>query len=493
LFAFSFVAGDKNTVARSTMVVTTTNSGNAALYSTYEATKAAESISHQPDPIHWQRDSSFRDSQYRQLHHQRGVCGIFSCRLLEANDLQRMYWSALAIGPVRHLGLSKAHGPVSSFCSFSLGFRDDHPHIVMAAASSLSSSAGKKMPLSVAMAAAKLQQKTGGGGAAAGSSSSYDGDRKPAARTHSVRKNNNSAERKPSVVSPVIANHNNPVWDNFHFEFPLKKGACRDGQRVFLEVRVDEEGTAVESFLPANRLLGIGAIDLTDLCLGETSTGQPLPGVRDAWIDIYTGQDEQSDEDPLLLPPHMKRWTGRVHVLLSYGSFGIDPQPRDIIALESFARRDPVKSTCRPVLDPLGPLVVLDRRGVYVLAEYVLRDSRKATVRLHRNTIFVIERQNWVDAAHNIALLPIDVALATPLGRGAQQALAPVVTAGRELMMPALLTVKLLWMAARTTGLGVVSGVQALGSTVWHEGSSSLTNRDRETTHRSATAQFVQL
>jgi hypothetical protein len=462
-----------------------TNDSSSALYSTYEATKAAESISHQPDPIHWNRSSSFRDSHYRQLHHQRGVCGIFSCRLLEANDLQRMYWSALAIGPVRHLGLSKAHGPVSSFC------------IIAAEAMAMATkNSNNKMPLTVAMAAAKLHPH--GNKVAV-----VDGDKKPAARNISNMKKggSNTTERKPAVVSPVIANHNNPVWDNFHFEFPLKKGAGKDGQRVFLEVRVEEEGTAVESFLPANRLLGVGAIDMTDLCLGETPSGQPLPGVRDAWIDIYmAGQqdsNEQSSEDalldPLLLPPHLKRCTGRVRVLLSYESFGLDPQPRDIVALEFFARRDPAKTTCRPVLDPLGPLVVLDRRGVYVLAEYVLRDGRKATVRLHRNTIFVIERQNWVDAAHNIALLPVDVALATPLGRGAREALAPVVTAGREVMMPALLTVKLLWMAARTTGLGLVSGVQALGSTVWQEGSSSLTKRDRETTHRSATAQFVQL
>lgn len=258
-------------------------------------------------------------------------------------------------------------------------------------------------------------------------------------------------------------------------------------------MRVDEEGTAVESFLPANRLLGIGALDLTDLCLGESPNGQPLPGVRDAWVDIFMGEDEQSSQELDSIPTHHKRVTGRVRVLVSYESFGIDPQPKDIVALESFARRNPSKSTCRPLIDPLGPLIILDRRGAYVLAEFVLRDGRKATVRLHRNTIFVIERQNWVDAAHNLALLPLDVALSTPIGRGAQQALTPVVTAGREVMMPALLSVKLLWMAARTTGLGVVSGVQALGSTVWHEGSSSLTKRERETNHRSATAQFVQL
>lgn len=139
-----------------------------AVSGTYEATKAAESISHQPDPIHWQRNTSFRDSQYRQLHHQKGICGIFSCRLLEASDIRRVYWSALALGPVKHLGLSKAHGAVSSFCSFSMTFRDH-----------------ESKPAATARAMKN------------------DGDRKPAAR---------KMEKKPAIVSPVVAEDNNPVW-----------------------------------------------------------------------------------------------------------------------------------------------------------------------------------------------------------------------------------------------------------------------------------------
>ena len=46
--------------------------------------------------------------------------GTFSVRLLEAAELKRSYWSALALGPMKHLGLSKAHGQISSFVSFCL-------------------------------------------------------------------------------------------------------------------------------------------------------------------------------------------------------------------------------------------------------------------------------------------------------------------------------------------------------------------------------------
>jgi hypothetical protein len=56
------------------------------------------------------------------LHHQNGVIGTFNVYLLEASDLKRTYWSALAFVPVKHLGLSKAHGDVLSYCTFSLGY-----------------------------------------------------------------------------------------------------------------------------------------------------------------------------------------------------------------------------------------------------------------------------------------------------------------------------------------------------------------------------------
>jgi hypothetical protein len=54
------------------------------------------------------------------MHYQNKVIATFQIHLLEAADLPRNYWSALAVGPVNLLGLSKAHGPVSSFVSFSL-------------------------------------------------------------------------------------------------------------------------------------------------------------------------------------------------------------------------------------------------------------------------------------------------------------------------------------------------------------------------------------
>jgi hypothetical protein len=148
-------------------------------------------------------------------------------------------------------------------------------------------------------------------------------------------------------------------------------------------------------------------------------------------------------------------------------------------------------------------MTVLERRGQYLLAEYVASDQRKACVRLHRNAVFVVERQNLVDAAHNLALLPADVWMSTPLGRKMGEIAGPVVAASRELLLPAFYSFKLVWVAVRTTTLASMSGVRALGSTLWQEGSSSLivgqqqsrdSYREHEQRERKvATAQFVHL
>ena len=441
---------------------------------TYESTKALHSTESLPDKIHWDGHTSYRDEPYRQLHHQRGLMGLFRVRLLEASQLKRSYWSALALGPVKHLGLSKAHGDVSAFCTFSLKYTDSYPQRPNTPKKHTSNDWDRKMPAT----------------------------KKP----------------QPALVSPVVHSNNNPVWDNCKFEFPLIKGCLpTDGMRIQLQVQVMEDSTAVENMLPGipsggTRLLGQGQLDITELCLGESQTGQVLPGVRDAWITLSlppeqhkSGNHDSSyhQQDPLAPPPPPPQQpsvsgktdtTGKVRVLVSYEPIGLEPQPRDIVALEAFARRSLVASTCRPILPPLMPLTVVDRRGSFLLCEYLLPDTRrKACVRLHRNAVFVIERQNLGDAARNLALLPVDVVMSTPVGQAAARALAPAAAATKELFLPAVLSAKLLWMAGRTTTLAGISGVQALSRTLWQEGSSSLTARHRENSAPDGLASFVQL
>lgn len=486
---------------------------------TYEATVARRSAKNHPDKIHWDGKASFRDQPYRSLHHQNGCIGVFHVRLLEARQLQRSYWSALALGPLRHLGLSTAHGDVSAYCTFTLKFVDEYPTVVDGIdASNLDA---KKPATTYPHASAAATT--------AAAAASHAPERYPVSR---------------KVVSPVIRNNSNPVWEKCQFDLPLWKGAMRyDGMRIVLEVRVAEDATTVENIIPGipsggdSRLLGIGEMDLTDLCLGvSTKNGFVVPSVRDWWIPIsmprqefamktdeslsYNGKDPlapltppgaaavatvtssaSSTPAPSLGPPNKigtnpsavePKMTGQVRVLVTYDPIGMEPQPKDVVALEAFARRCVRKASCSPVIQPLMPLTVVERKGSYLLCEHVLREHqhshhhyqqhrnhRKALVRLHRNTVFVVERQNLGDAVHNLALLPVDMVLATPMGQAVGHAIAPAAVAVRELFMPAYLFFKLLWMAARTTTIASFSGVQALGSTLWSEGASSLTESHR--------------
>lgn len=104
--------------------------------------------------------------------------------------------------------------------------------------------------------------------------------------------------------------------------------------------------------------------------------------------------------------------------------------------------------------------------------------SRKATIRLHRNAIFVIERTNLVDGAIHLALLPSDMFFNTPVGRTTAHITAPVVQAGIELIQPALLGTRVLWAALRTTGIAGMTGVQAATHAVWSQSRDAQERRD---------------
>eukprot|EP00934_Nitzschia_sp_Nitz4_P009285 Nitzschia sp. Nitz4//scaffold52_size167869//13553//15247//NITZ4_002257-RA/size167869-processed-gene-0.120-mRNA-1//1//CDS//3329553978//9275//frame0 len=444
-------------------------------YATFEAKKAQELNARQADQIHWERNAAYRNQNYRHLYHQEGLIGKFSIRLLEATDLKRSYWSALAVGPVKLLGLSKAHGAVSSFVSFSFD--------------------------PTARETAEIQTEFA--------------DSKPAAR---------APEAPPCFVSSVVPQSDCPVWTTATFELPLRKGALRDGQRIKLKIRVDEDSTAVENILPGvpsggdSRMLGMGEVDMTSLCTGQIpETGEPQVGVLDVWVPIRLPDKLPREGDANLKSSPAKKSldkldldstiskpsgespgeTGRVRVLISYQPHGMEPQPHDTVALEVFARQDAQSASCRPVLPSKLPLQVVDVSGPWLLVEYPMASAgpdQKACLKVHRNAVFVIERKNLVDSTLNLALMPADFFLSTPLGHKTVDLLNPIVIAGKQLVMPALLSSKLVWMAVRTTVLASLTGVHAATSAFVNEGSSSLTQDDETNRRRGAgTGQMITL
>mmetsp|Transcript_14431 Transcript_14431/g.31280 ORF Transcript_14431/g.31280 Transcript_14431/m.31280 type:complete len:207 (-) Transcript_14431:72-692(-) len=184
----------------------------------------------------------------------------------------------------------------------------------------------------------------------------------------------------------------------------------------------------------------------------------------------------------------------------------MSPRRGDVAALESFARRNPSKSSCRLLIPPLVPLRVLEVVGSYCLVEYDFpsanvetltsrgrkkqyaqqgqhgdgssgydnkssgrssKGGRKVgTARIHRNSIFVIERTNAVDSAVNLALTPVDAVLSTPLGRATSQIAAPIIGAAGELVAPAMLTGRIMLASVNTVGAVGLSSAGAVVSTV---------------------------
>jgi hypothetical protein len=260
----------------------------------------------------------------------------------------------------------------------------------------------------------------------------------------------------------------------------LRKGVFGDGAPVVLKVEMAEDATAAEQMglpgvpSPQERILGNGVLNLVDLCLGQDEYGKPQSGVLDAWIPISKNETI----------------TGRVRVLVSYQPNGMEPQPNDLVALEAFARRSLLKSSCRPMLPPLLPLKVLQKRDNWLLCEYSMLVTnttvKKATIRIHRNALFVIERTNIIDGAINLALTPSDMFFNTPVGRTTAHVAEPIVGAAIDLIQPALLGTRVLWAALRTTTFAGMTGVQAATHAVWATSRDAQERRDYGSSFRQA-------
>mmetsp|Transcript_47352 Transcript_47352/g.54686 ORF Transcript_47352/g.54686 Transcript_47352/m.54686 type:complete len:428 (-) Transcript_47352:44-1327(-) len=416
-------------------------------YSTYEFTKAQECCDSNHDKIHYDKEAAFRNGNYRKVFHQEGTIGNFSIRLLEATDL----------------GLSKANGEISSFVGFCLD----------------------------------------------------------------TTTTSTSTKSVNSYVSPVVLKTNNPVWTNCQFDLPLHKGSFQDGEPIRILVRVEEDTALLEDMIPGissiggmGRLLGVGHLDVTKLCLGQHPiTGRPVTSTLDAWVPIRLGKEQEPSvvlealDEKLLLQKKIaggnisttenipvssfigdkdtsydaKATSGKVRVLITYQPHGMNPQRNDVVALEAFARQNLRTATCHSILPSLLPMYVIEVKEPWVLVKY--KPSFEANtihnyhgvMRIHRNAIFVIERKNLIDTSMNLVLQPAELILTTPLGRSAREILGPLMVTSKQLMMPALLSSKILWMA-------VSSGVAAARTAFFSEGSSSLTTTDgiRQRKHKTS-------
>lgn len=461
------------------------------------------STSASPDPIHYDSSKSYRDGPYRQIHHQNGFIGKFNIRLMEGKNLIRSHWSVLGIGPVKHLGLSKAHGEVSSYAEFRLGFQSREEDEEEA-----------------------LHEE---GTESASSSSNSSNNCKNEASTLSSTKSiidpsNFFPQGSKTYRSSTVASNSNPKWLTLQssitksiLNIPLCKGSMpQDGMKVIIEIAMREEKTAADTLVPGimrggsgnsgDEALGWGSLDVTSLVLRGYNDDGGGCGNRmeisshgftewDVWIDIWPERGEADKKSKVIQKFHPSdkkpkeeeaqlrmnvddgETVGKVRLLVSYEPIGLKPQKGDIVALESFARRSPSLAKSQPILPPLHPLKVADAKGEYLLVHFDavqpcgsssklrgndLSQKTKPTknrtqlgqVRIHRNAVFVIERTNLLDSAYNIAA---DIAMSTSIGREVSNRAHPYVAVAGDLIMPAVASARFLLEAAKVSGSALKS------------------------------------
>ncbi len=533
-------------------------------HTTFEQVSVNKSISKSPDPIHYNSNYSYRNRPYRLLHHQNGIIGNFHIRLVEGKDLKRLHWSLLGMGFVKHLGLSNAHGEVSSFGNLRLGFR-----YRSRGSSRGSRDREKSMSKEEEEEEEEEQQQqfessvtttTASASAASSSSSSYNNP-----KTNNIIFTHNNK----TYQSSTIQSKSSPKWPSVQtstnkssFVIPLYKGSMpQDGMEIILSIQMKEETSTVDTFVNyvpvvgggiisghtnnkqqggsngdasgassmdyyngnGNGLLGVGEINLTGLVLrdyynnsGGGSVGggtqcEDVVDVYDEWITLSNPFHQQQN------PQSNDNYYGKVRLLISYEPNGYKPQKNDIIAFESFARQpyNNVTSPCPSIIPLLHPFKIKDVKGEYILAVYDTTQQQQSSsssslslqykndldyhddddtyyyhtqnknshnhhpntssqsttkqkllpkqgsIRIHRNSIFVIERTNLLDNAINISLTPTDILLSTQLGQNVSDVTQPYVEAAGDILAPVILSSRLLIEAGKVGGGALAIGLKS--------------------------------
>lgn len=440
---------------------------------TYEEADAEKKILRSADPIHFDENLSYRKAKYRHLSHQNGIIGTFSVRIVEAKNLKRHNWSLLGLGPVKHLGLSRAHGEVSSCATFCLSFRPSHFDSLFTENTNFLSTTKRDQDISVSD---KSWLENDSIASKVSASMSSAPEKMSIPNFCDLKKYTRSTTYGKTFKTSTVQSNSNPIWpvvqseNNIsEYQIHLTKGELYcDYMKVYLNIEMKEERTVADQIVPilkgGDDSLGLAEIDLTPLLHGTMT----LPhGVLDEWLELV----HHSELAPLKDEDSMK-----LRVIITYKPHGIKPRVGDIVAFESFARRPPDICNSRQILNPFYPMRVKDVRGQYVLVDYdmnlsindcqesKIRIKRKTgSLRLHRNTIFVIERTNLVDSAIDIALKPADVVLSSNLGKSVSNAAHPYFEAVGGLVMPAVLSAKLMLEAAKIGGSAALVGIKSAG------------------------------
>eukprot|EP00904_Undaria_pinnatifida_P001886 jgi/Undpi1/11699/HiC_scaffold_36.g13994.m1 len=164
------------------------------------------------------------------------------------------------------------------------------------------------------------------------------------------------------------------TWPREQLSIEVLKGTIGPGEHPYLKIEVYNQDNAVQSMLTTavstvmgsqSSLLGVARLEMSSLLAGGAH-------LIDTWVEL----------EP----------QGRVHVHVEYEPKGIEPGPNDVVFLESFARwRDSL------VIPPRVPMVVMYKSPPFLLVAFDTFTAREGRVRLHRNSVSVVERLTWLD------------------------------------------------------------------------------------------------
>jgi hypothetical protein len=316
---------------------------------TYEEASALASAVKTADPIHYNPSYAYRNSAYRHLHHQNGKIGTFTVRVIEARNLKRRHWSVLGLGPVKYLGLSRAHGQVSSCAVLRLGFRprkgqekantientivdknagmqsapahNQQPNASFSARNispaysvdsfsfspspfenkSIASAVSISLPFTstpASIGASSISSFAGKG--------SVDNERNPGKSNESSLQNADPGVNtyySKIYKSTTVRSNSNPNWPTVQspnnqsiFAVELHKGMPIDGMQIFLQIQMREEKTAADTIVPVFKggddLLGESEIDVTELVLrgfgdSKSRAKSEMPSAEAEIVDVW--------------------------------------------------------------------------------------------------------------------------------------------------------------------------------------------------------------
>jgi len=366
------------------------------------------------------------------------------------------------MGPVKHLGLSRAHGDVSSFAVMQLHFRSRQARddLFLSPSDSFVDPASWE---NESIASAVSASTSASASASASASSSFKQSTSNISGS-SIHSRNRSVYVSKEYKSTTVRSNSNPIWPTVQspyntsvFKMDLeKRDMPKDGMEMFLHVQMREERTAADAFVPVkgggDGILGQAQLNLTPLALrgfgsdfhsSSSSKEEIQVDVWDEWVDLVLPSQSQAQSNPSeSQDDDQDDYAGKIRILISYEPCGFSPRRGDAVALEAFARQPLPTCTFRPILSPLHPMRVKDVRGEYLLCTFDLqfqgesnggkKSAKEGSLRLHRNTVFVIERTNMIDSAINVAMKPADAVLSTHIGQEVTQTLTPYVESAGE-------------------------------------------------------------